>query len=332
MNLYKRSNGYYYIKYLDSYGREIRVSTKCKKKKDALSFVSNYKKELTRSFRTQRNFLNHYIELYLKYCKSRHSSKYHSLMRYTLELFSNYYNNPHIESIDSSLCEEFITRKYSNAKYLGNQFYRNLRTFFNWAVKNKYLNESPMSLLKPPKVSRKNPEWLKECELDMILEHVENKELTSIYTLLFYTGLRANELLSLTWSNIDLTNRIIYIRNNEKFTTKTNTEKTIPINEKANCILKGLTDIRRDQLIFSKNGRKYNVDHVSKAFKKAVRKTNLNQNIHLHSLRHSFASNLVVNGASLYLVSKLLGHARISTTEKYSHVKLDDLRETTELI
>jgi site-specific recombinase XerD len=77
---------------------------------------------------------------------------------------------------------------------------------------------------------------------------------------------------------------------------------------------------------------KIRVEYVSKRFKKALRKTNLNQNIHLHSLRHSFASNLVKKGENLWKISKLLGHTNISTTEKYSHVRNEDLRASVNLL
>jgi site-specific recombinase XerD len=97
---------------------------------------------------------------------------------------------------------------------------------------------------------------------------------------------------------------------------------------KALKIFADINQQKKNGMIFTKNGVKLNVDYVSKQFKKAIRETKLNQNLHLHSLRHSFSSNLIAKGASLYHVSKLLSHSRISTTEKYSHVNMKELRET----
>jgi integrase/recombinase XerC len=164
------------------------------------------------------------------------------------------------------------------------------------------------------------------------LKKVENKNLIPIYKLLFYTGLRANELLSLHWSNVDLASKIIRIKNENGFQTKTHQDKTLPLNEKALAVLISINHKNKNGLIFTRNKIKLNVDYVSKQFKKAIRETKLNQNLHLHSLRHSFASNLVAKGASLYHVSKLLSHSRISTTEKYSHVNMKELREASEFI
>jgi len=83
--------------------------------------------------------------------------------------------------------------------------------------------------------------------------------------------------------------------------------------------------------IFSKSdGKKFTGDYFSRRFKRVCRKAELDKSIHFHSLRHSFASNLVQKGVSLYTVKELLGHASISTTEIYSHLNMDSLREAVE--
>ncbi len=74
-------------------------------------------------------------------------------------------------------------------------------------------------------------------------------------------------------------------------------------------------------------GEKYTGDYFTKRFKRASKQVGIDKAIHFHSLRHSFASNLVQKGVSLYSVKELLGHSTISTTEIYSHLNLDTLRE-----
>ncbi|MCB0732663.1 MAG: site-specific integrase, partial [Ignavibacteriae bacterium] len=246
--------------------------------------------------------------------------------------FSKYLGKIELHEITAQQCENFIMQNYNNAKFMSNLFYKNLNAFFNWSVENDYLELSPMLKVKSPKIPIKNPEWLTERELVLVFENVKNKNLIPIYKLLFYTGLRANELLSLNWENIDIENRLFSIKNENGFQNKTQIDKILPINQKAYEIFLSLSKRNNTGLIFKKNGIKLNVDYISKHFKKAVRETKLNQNLHLQSLRHSFASNLVAKGASLYHVSKLLSHSRISTTEKYSHVKMKELRETSEFI
>ena len=186
--------------------------------------------------------------------------------------------------------------------------------------------------MKPPKLPEKKPVWINEHELNKILSNINSKQLKDIYQILFYTGLRVSELLSLTWSNINLEEKLLFIRNSQTFTTKSGKERAIPMSKKVYNIIYGQPSRFRGELLFLKNGFKFSVEHVSKQFKKALRNTELDENIHLHSLRHSFASNLMKEGANIYYVSKLLGHSRVSTTEIYSHVKTDDLRKSIELL
>ena len=84
--------------------------------------------------------------------------------------------------------------------------------------------------------------------------------------------------------------------------------------------------------VFSKSGGiKFNNDYVTKNFKKAVRKAELNDKIHFHTLRHSFASRLVQRGASIYVVKELLGHSDVSTTQIYSHLEHKNLKDVMNL-
>ncbi|MHB1688339.1 MAG: tyrosine-type recombinase/integrase [Ignavibacteriaceae bacterium] len=82
-----------------------------------------------------------------------------------------------------------------------------------------------------------------------------------------------------------------------------------------------------DEYVFYKlSGVPYLPNYVSHNFKKALKKANVNQSLHMHSLRHGFASRLVQNGVSLYVVKELLGHADVSTTRQYSHLQKEHLQ------
>lgn len=326
--LYKRSNGIFYIKYFDESGSEKRISTKVKTKREALSFISQFKKQLEAKSTSIVIKYDIAKEKYLQHCKINYSKKYHSIMKESLDKFGTYIGNIELNKIIKDDCQNYILDKYKTAKHSAHLQFRNLRTFFNWCINNEYLTFSPMKKIKPPKLPEKKPIWINELELKEILSKVENIELRDIYSLLFYTGLRANELLSLEWNNIDLENRMIHIRNTKSFTTKSGSERDLPLNDKAYQIIQRQRTRFKGDYLFKKNGVKYNVGYVSKQFKTAVRETKLKEEIHLHTLRHSFASNLIKKGEPIYHVSKLLGHSKISTTEIYSHLQAEDLRKS----
>ncbi|MEJ2614304.1 MAG: tyrosine-type recombinase/integrase [Ignavibacteriaceae bacterium] len=128
--------------------------------------------------------------------------------------------------------------------------------------------------------------------------------------------------------------------NTEEFTTKGKRERVIPINETLYPLLQKrlpkVINIKFDDLVFHKNGFKYNGDYISRKLKKAVRKTAeklpINPALHFHDLRHSFASTLVKKGVSLFVVKELLGHKDIKTTQIYSHLTVDTLREAVKVL
>jgi len=144
--------------------------------------------------------------------------------------------------------------------------------------------------------------------------------------------MRAGELVNLKWSWIDLEEGIITVRNTETFRTKSGNERIIPINDTLKIVLNKrfpkIIDISKDEYVFTKiKGIRLNVDFVSKNFKKISRKLNLNEDYHLHTIRHTFASNLVQRGVDLYTVKELLGHSDLKTTQIYSHLKRSNLIE-----
>lgn len=96
---------------------------------------------------------------------------------------------------------------------------------------------------------------------------------------------------------------------------------------------KKVKDVNNNDYIFYRViGIKLNEDYVSKQFKKAVRDSGLNDNIHFHTLRHSFASRLIQKGASVFVVKELLGHEDIKTTQIYSHLQTQNLEEAVNLL
>jgi integrase/recombinase XerD len=137
------------------------------------------------------------------------------------------------------------------------------------------------------------------------------------------TGLRLSELLSLQWNDIDFTSKVILVRNTVTFTTKTRKNRIVPMSDELYRLLKERKEAIRfecEVVFHNKNGGELLYTSVSQKFKKYIRRAGLNDKLHFHSLRHSFATALVSAGVSLYAVQKLLGHTTIRTTEIYSHL------------
>jgi site-specific recombinase XerD len=142
--------------------------------------------------------------------------------------------------------------------------------------------------------------------------------------------MRLSEIINIKWSAINLSERTIIVQNNENFTTKSKKERMIPINNTLATVLNNhipkVLNINFDEYVFYKySGVPYLKDYISKNFKKVIRKLEMNDRIHFHSLRHSAASNMVQAGVSLYVVKEILGHEDLSTTQIYSHLQKENL-------
>jgi integrase/recombinase XerD len=131
------------------------------------------------------------------------------------------------------------------------------------------------------------------------------------------------------WNWIDFSQDIITVKNSDDFKTKSKRERIIPIHQKVNSILVSYYRLgsqpKNDLIFYRKKNIKLNGEFISKQFKVAVRAAALNDDIHFHTLRHSFASNLVQRGVNLYVVQNLLGHENFKTTQIYSHLNQGSL-------
>ncbi len=261
-----------------------------------------------------------------------------------------------IDCLQLKEIEGFITNLQQKVKKGYVVYYRNLKAAFNKAKEWGYVTENYFTKIKLPKKQKTAPEYLDSCELLAISDKIKNKTVKDVVWFAFYTGMRLDEIVNLRWKNVDLIKNVITV-GDENFITKGREQRFIPICEEVKeivvrvkseerrtksenkkiVLLNKLGDPSPDfvgigiQYVFCKEtGEKYTGNHISRKFKCACIAAGANKSIHFHSLRHSFASNLAQKGVSLYIIKELLGHSSISTTEIYSHLNIDSLREAVE--
>jgi site-specific recombinase XerD len=231
-------------------------------------------------------------------------------------------------------------------------YFRTLKAAFNKAIEWGYVNENYFLKVKLPKKQKMAPVFINSEQLSAISGQIKNDVVKDFIVFAFYTGMRLDEIINLRWKNIDLENRVITV-GDESFTTKGRNQRFIPICEEALEVLLQMQNAERGMqndirttivikldgdaltslgmtngFVFCKpGGQQYTGDHISQCFKRACKAAGLDSRIHFHTLRHSFASNLVQKGVPLYTIKELLGHSSISTTEIYSHLNMETLRE-----
>jgi len=190
--------------------------------------------------------------------------------------------------------------------------------------------ENPFAKIKLQKRQNQKPVFVTEAMLVTILNYLETEIIRDVVITAFYTGCRLGELVNLTWEDVNLKDGLLTI-GSSSFQTKSRKQRIIPIHPKVKEILiKRFPKIIKNKkhYVFCKsNGYGFTADYFSRRFKRACRKAGVEEEIHFHCLRHGAATRMIINGAPLPSVQKILGHSNIQTTMIYTHPDIEDLRE-----
>lgn len=335
---------YYQIIYFVN-GKRTKVSTKTANKKEAEKFLKSFvpkPKEKIIEIEQQPKEkkvaikLSSFIEEYKNYINNTYSEKYlKKAVKPSFAALQKHIADMPLQTISTRIIDQFISSVSASSKHSASLYYRTLKAAFNKALVWNYIENNPFNKIKTPKVPKSFPVFISESELIEILNNTNTQLMKDIFTTAFYTGMRLGELLNMKWNWIDFSQNIITIKNSNEFNSKNKRERIIPIHKTVKTIFLTHYQLGKDQnslVFYRKKNIILNEDFVSKQFKKAVRAATLNDKIHFHSLRHSFASALVQRGISLYAVKELLGHGNIKTTQIYSHLQKDNLMEAVNLL
>lgn len=219
-------------------------------------------------------------------------------------------------------------KKYSSSSVV--RKIASLRGFYKWFCANEYGTKNPTQTLERPKLPKKLPKVMTIEELNCILSSNLNKEESVIVELLYGCGLRVSELVNLKLNNIDINSKYVQCYG------KGSKERIVPFGQKAKEALKKYMTYR-ENLILRNNLKNYKYLFVKENGKRLTRQDvynfirkqgeKIHKHISPHTLRHSFATHLLENGADLRVVQELLGHSDVSTTQLYTHITKKRLKE-----
>ncbi len=335
MFLFKR-RGVYHVEYLDQADNRIRrITTATKNFQEAITFLTEFKSKWEAISAINSISIGDFIERYTAFLENGHSNHYLRSVKSTFRILTRFLEknkrtkNNGLQSLDVSLLERFFGERFKESPSGAALYYRTLKAALSKAIEWEYLSTNPAKKIKRPKVAKKLPVFISESELEAICSNTERPQLADVFRFAFHTGMRLSEILNLEWKSVNMADRIIKVANTEDFTTKSKSERIIPINKTLFQVLVRIQPkifrMGRNYVFPKQAGQSYSVDYISHKFKKAARLAGIGEDIHFHSLRHSFASNLIRRGVPIVTVKELLGHADISTTMIYSHVRRDDL-------
>ncbi len=209
-----------------------------------------------------------------------------------------------------------------------------LRGFYHYLQTHDYVANNYFKLIANPKKAKKLPNYLEYNEIELLLEHIDlTKKLgyrnQLIIELLYDTGLRVSELASIKLADVDFSNKTIRVigKGNKERIVYFGDYGTDAINEYLNQERKALLGNKcHDYLFLNAQGNPLSARGVELIINKIVKQAGLKHKLSPHTLRHTFATHLLNEGADLKSVQELLGHASLSTTQIYTHVSNERLR------
>ncbi len=182
-----------------------------------------------------------------------------------------------------------------------------------------------ISQIKTPKRSQKLPVVLSQIEIKNLIDKTENLKHRLIIELLYSTGLRLTECINLKYSDLDLNDGIGWVR-----LGKGSKDRIFIISE---IFKKDLLDYKEKNssdgrgYIFLVNGKKMTYRGIQHAIKISAERAGIDKPVHVHTLRHSFATHLLENGVDIRKIQKLLGHSNLQTTQIYTQVSSDEIKK-----
>lgn len=278
--------------------------------------------------------IEHNIDKYMDYLKYERKLSNNTVSSYyeNLKKFYLYFEKQNILNLSTDEIRDFLyddsVLARTRAHYL-----TVLNSFYNYLINENIINHNPVETIKLPKLAKKLPEFLTIEEVDKLLNinpvKIYDYRNIAMLETLYATGVRVSELCNIKLSDINYDECII------KIFGKGKKERIVPINESAYDALTNYINNYRSFLLKSKTSEYVFINNFGnpisrvgffKILKKLCNDAGIQKDVSPHTLRHSFATHLLNNGANLRVIQQLLGHSNITTTQIYSHLSNESLK------
>ena len=281
------------------------------------------------------------INQFLDYLRYERNASPQTVQTYeeSLRAFESYLtfrdNDLSIDSVDTDLIRDWMESLMDkgNSASTINKKLSALRSFYRFALKRQLVKADPAHAVTGPKKSKPLPQFLREGEMDRLLDELEwdgsynNVRARTILLLFYEAGLRRSELIGLDDKDIDFEAAQL------KVTGKRNKQRIVPFGAELAEALKNYKAKRQEEfgetsgaLFLSDKGERISGDQVYQIVRKYLSMVTSLKKRSPHVLRHTFATAMLNNGAGLETIKSLLGHESVSTTEIYTHTTFEQLK------
>jgi integrase/recombinase XerC len=289
------------------------------------------------------NMLKEHFDRFIEYCEVEKNYSQNTIKNYVISLnrfydfvTSEYSEILAINEIKSDDIKYFMI--FLHEEGLSNSSIKlrisALKSFFNYCKKKNIVNINPAHNIITPKPNKKLPSFLQKNEINELIDSFDPETARgsrdiALCELLYGSGLRISEALQLNTDSIDLQNKQVLVLG------KGNKQRIVPIGEKTVEAIKHYLSLRSDllsdnfenALFLNAKGKRLTANAAYKIINRAMQGVTESKQKSPHVLRHSFATHLLDNGADIQSVSEMLGHSSLSTTQVYTHVSIERLKD-----
>ena len=284
----------------------------------------------------KENKLPEYMQKYIDTIQYERKLSKNTILSYqdNLKTFWEYIAPKDPLKVTKEDIEKFLKFEQEKKVTTKAHYFTVLQNFYLFCLEEGFITQNPCETIHLPKLPDKLPNYLTYEEvdrlLDMPLKTDYDYRTKAMLELLYATGMRVSELLSLRFSNIDLENTLVRVEG------KGSKERIIPFNDTSKKYLELYLNSYRPKLV--KQGKNYEELFLNnrgtpmtrqglfKLIKQLCKELGIQKNVSPHILRHSFATHLLNAGADLRVIQEFLGHSSISTTQIYTHVSKEHIK------
>lgn len=278
-----------------------------------------------------------YIENFLEYLEVIKKHSEHTIINYQNDLIDFLeFNDNKILNIDKDIVNKYMQYLYDKnvSRATISRRLSSLRSFYNYMYNNGFVDKNYFAMIKNPKKEKSLPKFVKDIDIDKMFMIPDTRNPLGqrnllIIRMLYATGVRVSELVNICIKDINIKERTIRILG------KGNKERIVVFGNNTREILElylnngryKLSKGNNDYLFLNKDGNKISDRYVRKIIDDIIFKASITMHVSPHMLRHTFATDMLNNGADLVSVKDLLGHESLNTTSIYTHVSDDKIRE-----
>jgi site-specific recombinase XerD len=346
----KLPNGKYRVQVYDIYGKRVRKTFV--KKSEADAFVSkieaskNEKRLVNNQLKRKRVLFTDAIN---EFMLTKSHLRFKTIQKYKLMLsqlhefcqvhglkFIDEFSTDHGTEIYQALIRERQNSKHKEIDFVKpkpktvNSYLETMKAFFKSEVMKDRIEKNPMKHILNLKKESPKPEYYTEDEIKKFFSQEMHENYRFAFLGLYYTGMRINELVNVTWDDICMERKLIFVRRKNGFNTKTdNSERAIPMSEMLYNLMQKKSENKNSPIyVFcSVKNKKLSARRMLGICKAIGELAGIKGRIFLHKWRHTFATRLSQRKVPIEAIQKLMGHASIKETMVYAHVKSEELHD-----